>query len=91
MTNSNSGQNQAATKRKKIIIAVAAVLVLSVAAFVIFSLTNRGMEARIMEIFSVDGPQVSLTRGAEATVAASAGQGGPADEMQILMLEGNVM
>ena len=73
MTESKSELVQAVPQRKKIIIIGAAVLALCVVGIIIFWLTNRGLEARIMEIFSVEGPVVSLTRGAEATVAASAG------------------
>ena len=65
---------QAVLPRKNIAIAGAAALVVCVAAFAVFWLTSGGeLEARIMEIFSVDGPEVSLTRGVEATVAASVG------------------
>ena len=75
MTDIKSEQVQMNPSLKKVIIATAAVLVLCVAGFVAFWLVNRDaiLEARIMEIFSVDGPDVSLTRGMEATVTASAG------------------
>ena len=75
MADSKSEKVQAASQRKKIIIAGVAVLALCVAGVLIFWLTGRGheLEARIIEVFSVDGPQVSLTRGVEATIAASAG------------------
>ena len=73
MTDSKPEQVQLAPQQKKFIIIVAAVLALCVAGIIIFWLTNRGLEARIMEIFSVDGPVVSLTRGEDAVVAASAG------------------
>ena len=65
---------QAVLPRKKIAIIGVAALFVCVAVLIVFLVTRGGeLEARIMEIFSVDGPDVSLTRGAEATVAASAG------------------
>ena len=75
MTDIKSEQVKVNPSRKKVIIAAATVLVLCVAGFVAFWLTNGDaiIEARIMEIFRVDGPNVSLTRGMEATLTASAG------------------
>ena len=70
----NSEQVQAASSSKKIIISGAVILVVFATSFVAFWFTRGGeFEARIMEIFSVDGPDVNLTKGAEATVAASVG------------------
>ena len=43
------------------------------AAFLFFVFADRGIEARIMEIFSVDGPDVSVTRGEALAITASAG------------------
>ena len=73
MTDSKLGRVHQSPSRKKLIIAAAAAIVVCVAAFIIFWLTNRGLEARIMEVFNTYGPEVSLTRGAEAAVAARAG------------------
>ena len=65
---------KAASSKKEILIIAAVVLIVLVVSFAAFWLARGGgLEARIMEIFSVDGPDVSLTRGVEATVAASAG------------------
>ena len=69
----SSHKQKTSHKQKKIFAVGAAVLAFCVAALVIILLTNRGLEARIMEIFSVDGPDVSMTRGVEGITAASAG------------------
>ena len=71
--NYNSRQNLANPSRKMIVAVSAAALVVCVAALVAFGLANRNPEARIMEIFSVDGPFVYMTRGTPIVVAASAG------------------
>ena len=51
----------------------AAVLVIAALGFFVFNMINRGPEARIMEIFSIDGIDVSMTRGTAVSVTARAG------------------
>ena len=58
----------------KWIIAVTTVFVVCVVVSVVLILTSgRNLEARVLEIFSVDGPVVYISRGTSATVSASAG------------------
>ena len=60
--------------KTKIIIVVSTFLILCVAGLLVFFLSGEeSLEARIMEIFSVDGPEVSMSRNEGTIIAASAG------------------
>ena len=59
--------------RNKIIAASTAALTLCMATILFFVFAGRGIETRIIEIFSVDGPDVNVTRGEALAITASAG------------------
>ena len=64
------------TKSSKLVIIAASAMILTawaVALAVIFFIAPDSLEARIIEIFSVDGQHVDITRGTSAVVTARAG------------------